>query len=108
MKDDRKQTGGAAGHADSPRQNTQRPCHRDRADIGGQESQNERVEATHIETKTVTPPVAERAPAAPHQGRQPERPGQPGRVTPGPGVRDEGSLGGLGGRAKSPDWDDRS
>jgi hypothetical protein len=110
MKDDRTQTGTAAGHADSPRQDTQRPSHRDRADIGGQESQNERVEATHIETKTVTRPgvAAERALAPPHEGRQPERPGQPGRVTSEPGLRDPGSLAGLGGVTKPPEGDDRS
>jgi hypothetical protein len=82
------------GHADSPRQDTQRPEHGDHADAGGKESTNRRAETTQIpsgERPAEAPPVAGRTrpdPPLPAGGRQPERPGQPGEVTEGIGDRD--------------------
>jgi len=95
---DRSDANGDAGHDDSPRQDTQRPGHRDAADAGGQESMNDRIVPTQV------PPAAptDGAPTAPGErhadgplpatGRQPQRPGQDGRYEPRPGARDPETL----------------
>ncbi len=83
----------SAGHADSPRQDSQRPSHRDRGDVGGQESTNERAPVTHVETPGSTRSASPAADAPPPvQGRQPQRGSQAARNTAGPGVREEESL----------------
>ena len=87
------------GHADSPRQDTQRPTHADRGDAGGQESTNRRQRTTQIPKDTppprgATPPPGElhRDPPLPRGGRQPERPGQHGRSEDRLGARDVETL----------------
>jgi hypothetical protein len=77
---------GKTGHADSPRQDTQRPEHSDHADAGGQESTTRRSERTQRAAGTrpaAAPPVpgqTQADPPLPRGGRQPERPGQAGRA----------------------------
>jgi hypothetical protein len=92
------QDAGDAGHGDSPRQDTQRPDHRDRGDAGGHESRNDVIPATQSrpEPRPAGTPAApgerHRDPALPSSGRQPERPGQDGRFEPAPGDRDHETL----------------
>lgn len=72
------------GHADTPRQDTQRPAHADHADTGGQESTSRRALRTQHSTGArpeLAPPVPGQRqgdPPLPRGGRQPERPGQAG------------------------------
>src|SRR6185503_7874653 len=74
------------GHADSPRQDSQRPAHADHGDAGGQESANTRGARTQRATgarPSASPPVPGQAkadPPLPRGGRQPERPGQDARA----------------------------
>ena len=87
------------GHADSPRQDNQRPAHADHADAGGQESTNARGARTQRATgarPSAAPPVPGQGkadPPLPHGGRQPERPGQDGRAEDRIGSRDLDTLG---------------
>jgi hypothetical protein len=92
--------GGKTGHADSPRQDTQRPSHSDHADAGGQESTTRRLEGTQRAADVPPPPGAAPAPGAQHAdgplpegGRRAQRPGQDGRAEGGVGTRDIESLG---------------
>ena len=89
--------GEKTGHGDSPRQDSQRPSHEDRADAGGQESRNERQPDTHEEIPRVpeAPPGLHTADhGSTPQARQAQRPGQPGRaIAGGPGERDPATLG---------------
>ena len=89
---------GDAGHDDSPRQDTQRPDHRDARDAGGQESLNDRLKETQ-NRPAARPAGAPEAPgerhrdgALPTTGRQPQRPGQDGRYEPRPGDREPETL----------------
>ncbi len=89
---------GDAGHGDSPRQDSQRPDHRDGGDAGGHESRNDTIPATQARPL----PRAAGAPNAPGErhpdpelpssGRQPQRPGQDGRHEPRVGERDDETL----------------
>jgi hypothetical protein len=87
------------GHADSPRQDNQRPGHADHADAGGQESGNARSARTQRATGArpgAAPPVPGQAkvdPPLPRGGRQPERPGQDGRAEDRIGSRDLDTMG---------------
>ena len=87
------------GHADSPRQDTQRPAHGDHADAGGQESTNRRGARTQrppAAPPSAAPPVPGQAkmdPPLPRGGRQPERPGQDARAEEHMGARDPDTLG---------------
>jgi hypothetical protein len=82
------------GHADSPRQDSQRPTHSDHADVGGEESAVPASARTQRAAKTPPPdaPPApgerHRDPALPQGGRQPQRPGQDGRAEDVLGERD--------------------
>jgi len=86
------------GHADSPRQDSQRPAHADHADAGGQESANRRSARTQKATgarPSASPPVPGQAkadPPLPRGGRQPERPDQDGRAEGRMGSRDLDAL----------------
>jgi hypothetical protein len=86
------------GHADSPRQDNQRPAHGDHADAGGQESGNQRRARTQKATgarPSAAPPVPGQAkadPPLPRGGRQPERPDQDGRAEGRVGSRDLDAL----------------
>lgn len=87
--------GEKTGHADSPRQDSQRPAHSDHADVGGQESATPAAGGTQRAAK-VPPPGAPPAPgerhgdpALPQGGRQPQRPGQDGRAEDTLGERDD-------------------
>lgn len=86
------------GHSDSPRQDTQRPDHGDHADAGGQESTNTRATRTQLQPgatpEGVEPPSGTMQADAPvpAEGRQPERPGQPGVLQARPGQRDAATL----------------
>ena len=99
----RSSTGDKAGHADSPRQDTQRPEHADHGDAGGQEATTRRLERTQ-RPADVPPPAGAKAapgerqpdPPLPTGGRQPQRPGQDGRSEGGIGERD-----GEAGKAKT-------
>jgi len=89
---------GDAGHGDSPRQDTQRPDHRDGGDSGGHESRNDTIPATQSRP-VPRPPGAPDAPgerhadaSLPSSGRQPQRPGQDGRFEARPGDRDDETL----------------
>ena len=83
------------GHADSPRQDSQRPAHSDHADVGGQESALPATGRTQRAAKAPPPeaPLApgerHRDPALPKGGRQPQRPGQDGRAEEALGERDD-------------------
>jgi hypothetical protein len=87
--------GGTTGHADSPRQDSQRPAHGDHADDGGQESTNTRFPQT--QRPPAAPPAGappapgelHRDPPLPSAGRQPQRPGQDARAEDRIGGRDE-------------------
>jgi hypothetical protein len=86
------------GHADTPRQDSQRPAAGDHADAGGQESTGRRAARTQIEPPA-TPPGVPAPPGAlhvdpplPDTGRQSQRPGQHGRMQDRPGARDLESL----------------
>jgi hypothetical protein len=74
------------GHADTPRQDSQRPVHADHADAGGQESTSRRTARTQQAAGTrpdEAPPVPgqrQADPPLPRVGRQPERPGQDARA----------------------------
>jgi hypothetical protein len=87
------------GHADSPRQDSQRPAHGDHADAGGQESTNRRSGRTQRAAGTrppAAPPVPGQGkldPPLPRGGRQPERPGQDARAEEKMGARDLDTLG---------------
>lgn len=87
------------GHADSPRQDNQRPTHADHADAGGQESANTRGARTQRATGErpgAAPPVPGQGkadPPLPRGGRQPERPGQEGRAEDRTGARELDALG---------------
>jgi hypothetical protein len=83
-----------AGHADSPRQDTQRPEHSEHADVGGQESSTRPAGRTQ-RAADVPPPDAPPAPGErrpdpplPRGGRQPQRPGQDGRAESVAGARE--------------------
>jgi hypothetical protein len=83
------------GHADSPRQDSQRPSHSDHADVGGQESALPPAARTQRAAK-VPPGDAPPAPGERHEdpplpqgGRQPQRPGQDGRAEDALGERDD-------------------
>jgi len=83
------------GHADSPRQDSQRPAHSDHADVGGQESALPATGRTQ-RTAKAAPPEAPPAPGERHRdpplpqgGRQPQRPGQDGRAEEALGERDD-------------------
>jgi len=101
------------GFADSPRQDSQRPEHGDHADAGGQESTNRRAARTQI-PDGVPPPEAppapgerHRDPALPQTGRQPQRPGQDGRLEDRIGAREvetfrSADAPGFGGDAREP------
>lgn len=95
---DRGDANGEAGHDDSPRQDTQRPDHRDGADAGGHESTNDRLASTQArpaarpDGATAAPGERHRDDALPATGRQPQRPGQDGRYEPRPGARDPETL----------------
>jgi hypothetical protein len=86
--------GEKTGHADSPRQDSQRPAHGDHADAGGQESTSRRGARTQIAAGTrpgAAPPVPGQAkvdPPLPRGGRQPQRPDQDGRAEPDMGARE--------------------
>ena len=89
---------GDAGHGDSPRQDSQRPDHRDGGDAGGHESRNDTIDATQARP-TRRPAGAPEAPGERHadpplpaDGRQAQRPGQDGRYEPHPGDRDAETL----------------
>ena len=82
---DKDDAAGDAGHGDSPRQDSQRPDHRDGGDAGGHESRNDTI-AAHAGPARAPPPGAPDAPGERHRdpplppsGRQPQRPGQDGR-----------------------------
>jgi hypothetical protein len=83
------------GHADSPRQDSQRPAHADHADDGGQESTNRTIETTQRPPGAAptdapsAPGERHRDPPLPTGGRQPQRPGQDGRAEDRMGERDE-------------------
>jgi hypothetical protein len=89
---------GDAGHADSPRQDTQRPDHRDGGDAGGQESRNDAIAATQARPAprpagaAAAPGELHRDPALPTTGRQSQRPGQDGRHEERLGDRDDETL----------------
>lgn len=89
---------GDAGHADSPRQDSQRPDHRDGADAGGQESRNDSIGATQARADPRPPGATEppgerhRDPPLPTTGRQSQRPGQDGRHEMRLGDRDDETL----------------
>lgn len=82
------------GHADSPRQDSQRPAHADHADAGGQESTSRRAARTQRAAGTrpgAAPPVPGQGkadPPLPRGGRQPERPGQDGVAKSRMGARE--------------------
>ena len=89
---------GDAEHDDSPRQDTQRPDHRDSGDAGGQESRNDRIPGTQVRPGS-RPQGAPEAPGERHadpplpsSGRQPQRPGQDGRYEDRLGKRDDDTL----------------
>ena len=95
---ERDDANGDAGHDDSPRQDSQRPDHRDGADAGGHESMNDRLASTQSRAEK-RPEGAPEAPgerhrdgALPATGRQPQRPGQDGRYEPRPGAREAETL----------------
>lgn len=83
------------GHADSPRQDSQRPAHSDHADVGGQESARPatgRTQRTAEAPPKDAPPAPgerHRDPPLPQGGRQPQRPGQDGRAEDALGERDD-------------------
>jgi len=89
---------GAAGHDDSPRQDTQRPDHRDAGDSGGHESMNDALDATQNRPAPrpagapEAPGERQPDPALPTAGRQPQRPGQDGRHEARLGDRDRETL----------------
>jgi hypothetical protein len=72
--EERDDEGGAAGHADSPRQDV--PGRPPKRPAGAPEAPGER----------------HRDGALPATGRQPQRPGQDGRYEPRPGARDPETL----------------
>jgi len=82
------------GHADTPRQDAQRPAHADHGDTGGQASSNLRRGRTQRPTEAAdrdaaTAPGALHAdPPLPEGGRQSQRPGQHGRAQESLGARD--------------------
>jgi hypothetical protein len=82
------------GHADSPRQDSQRPAHSDHADAGGQESarpataRTQRAAGTPPAEAPLPPGESRPDPALPEGGRQPQRPGQDGRAEEVLGERD--------------------
>ena len=82
------------GHADSPRQDSQRPTHSDHADVGGQESAlpaTARTQRPATARPAEAPPAPGESrpdPALPEGGRQPQRPGQDGRAEDVLGERD--------------------
>jgi hypothetical protein len=89
---------GDAGHGDSPRQDTQRPDHRDRGDAGGQESRNDAIGATQARPAPrpagapEAPGESQRDSPLPTTGRQPQRPGQDARHEDRLGDRDDATL----------------
>lgn len=89
---------GAAGHGDSPRQDTQRPDHKDGRDAGGHESMNDPLSATQARPGArpagapEAPGERQRDAALTPGGRQPQRPGQDGRHEPLRGARDPETL----------------
>ena len=95
---ERDDANGEAGHGDSPRQDSQRPDHRDAGDSGGQESTNDVLEhsqgrpAPRPEGAPEAPGERHKDGALPSTGRQPQRPGQDGRFEPRPGARDPETL----------------
>jgi hypothetical protein len=89
---------GDGGHGDSPRQDSQRPDHRDAGDAGGHESRNDTIEATQARPAP-RPADAPEAPGERHAdpplpsaGRQSQRPGQDARYEARPGDRDDEEL----------------
>jgi hypothetical protein len=82
------------GHADSPRQDSQRPEHSDHADVGGKESTTRPAGRTQRSAEAppldAPPAPGERHPdpPLPRGGRQPQRPGQDGRAEGAIGARD--------------------
>ena len=99
---------GDAGHGDSPRQDAQRPDHRDAGDTGGHESRNDVIAGSQsrAEPRPAGTPEApgerHRDGALPSTGRQPERPGQDARYEPMPGDRDDETLKPSDGRPARP------
>ena len=89
---------GDAGHGDSPRQDTQRPDHRDGGDAGGHESRNDTIEATQARPiprpagAPEAPGERHADPPLPSSGRQSQRPGQDGRHEKRLGDRDDETL----------------
>lgn len=86
---------GKVGHADSPRQDTQRPTHADHGDAGGQESTTSRFPRTQRPADVPPPPGTPPAPGRRHEeqplpegGRQAQRPGQHARAEDRLGARD--------------------
>jgi hypothetical protein len=83
------------GHADTPRQDSQRPAHADHADVGGEESTTrrsagtQRVAATPPADAPPAPGELHEDPPLPRGGRQPQRPGQDGRAEDVKGGRDD-------------------
>lgn len=84
---------GPTGHDDSPRQDSQRPDHRDREDAGGHEGRNEPLPTTQARPAArpagapVAPGEVKDDPPLPHEGRTPQRPGQDGGHENRPGER---------------------
>ena len=72
--EERDDASGSAGHADSPRYDN--PDRKDNRPAGAPEAPGERRPDGPL----------------PSTGRQPERPGQPGRFEPRPGARDSETL----------------
>lgn len=95
---ERDDAAGDAGHGDSPRQDTQRPDHRDGGDAGGHESRNDAIAPTQAraEARPAGAPEApgehQPDPPLPSEGRQPQRPGQDGRYEDRLGARDPDTL----------------
>jgi hypothetical protein len=93
--DDAKARRERTGHADTPRQDSQRPTHADHADAGGQESTTARAATTQRPDgvrPAGAPPVPGELhadPPLPRDGRQPQRPGQDGRAEDRIGGRDQ-------------------
>ena len=87
--------GEKTGHADSPRQDSQRPDHSDHADVGGEESAAPPADRTQrapgVPPIDAPPAPGERHPdpPLPRGGRQPQRPGQDGRAEDVLGERDD-------------------
>ena len=89
---------GDAGHGDSPRQDSQRPDHRDGGDAGGHESQNDTIATTQARPlrrpagAPEAPGERQPDPPLPSGGRQSQRPGQDGRYEERRGGRDDETL----------------